>query len=374
MDSCAIAFSPENDAAAFAAAPAAPAVFALFGSEGAEPYVSRSANLRRRLMRILGEHGGASKRLSLRGRVARIEFWLVASEFETQVVLYRVLRAWFRQHYRERLRFRPAPVIKLDLRNPYPRACVTARITGVGGPSLYYGPFASRAAAEKFLNDSLDLFRLRRCPDDLHPDPAFPGCIYSEMKMCLAPCFRGCSDEAYAEEARRVRQYLDSGGESLRRELEAERDRSSSALEFEAAAAAHQRLEKAGLAAAQMPELARRIDQLNGLAVMPSIHAGCVRFFPIARGLIAPDFDFPVSVVSAAAKPVSMEARIREALDGAPAAPKSSLAELEDSLALLKRWYFRSQKAGELFLASPAGELPMRKIVRGIARVLETKL
>jgi excinuclease ABC subunit C len=45
------------------------------------------------------------------------------------------------------------------------------------------------------MNDSLDFFKMRRCVDDLHPDPAFPGCIYSEMKMCLAPCFKGCSDE-----------------------------------------------------------------------------------------------------------------------------------------------------------------------------------
>jgi hypothetical protein len=36
----------------------------------------------------------------------------------------------------------------------------------------------SRAAAEKFLNDSLDFFKMRRCVEDLHPDPAFPGCIY----------------------------------------------------------------------------------------------------------------------------------------------------------------------------------------------------
>src|SRR5476649_1650821 len=35
----------------------------------------------------------------------------------------------------------------------------------------------------------------------------FPGCVYSEMKMCLAPSFKGCSDERYAEEAARVERY-----------------------------------------------------------------------------------------------------------------------------------------------------------------------
>src|SRR6202000_1794504 len=100
-------------------------------------------------------------------------------------------------------------------------------------------------------DDSRDLFKMRRCVDDLHPDPAFPGCIYSEMKMCLAPCFKGCSDEAYADEVPRVQQYFESGGQSLVREIERQRDEASTNLDFEAAAALHTRLEKVKSATAQ---------------------------------------------------------------------------------------------------------------------------
>ena len=63
--------------------------------------------------------------------------------------------------------------------------------------------------AEKFANDALDFFKIRRCVDELNPDPAFPGCVYSEMKMCLAPCFKGCTDEAYAAEVARVETFFD---------------------------------------------------------------------------------------------------------------------------------------------------------------------
>ena len=35
--------------------------------------------------------------------------------------------------------------------------------------SEYYGPFASRVAAEKFANDSLDFFKMRRCVEELNP-------------------------------------------------------------------------------------------------------------------------------------------------------------------------------------------------------------
>ena len=42
-----------------------------------------------------------------------------------------------------------------------------------------------------------------------------------------------------------------------------------------------------------------------------------------------------------------------------------------EHLALLKRWYYRTSKVGELFLADANGELPMRRVVRGVSRVFK---
>ncbi len=90
--------------------------------------------------------------------------------------------------------------------NAYPRIYVTNKVTKSAFDDLF-GPFPSRASAEKFSDEMLNLFELRRCHEDLNPDPAFPGCIYSEMKMCLAPCFKGCTDERYAKEAADVHAF-----------------------------------------------------------------------------------------------------------------------------------------------------------------------
>jgi hypothetical protein len=40
-----------------------------------------------------------------------------------------------------------------------------------------------------------------------------------------------------------------------------------------------------------------------------------------------------------------------------------------EHLVLLKRWYYRSRRTGEIFFADEKGALPMRRVVRGIARV-----
>ena len=43
--------------------------------------------------------------------------------------------------------------------------------------------------------------------------------------------------------------------------------------------------------------------------------------------------------------------------------------ETMEHLAMLKRWYYRGSRLGEIFFADDKGILPMRRVVRGISRV-----
>ncbi len=367
-------FTPDRDKEIFAAVPAASAVFLLRGADvSSEPYVSKTSNLRRRLQRLLGAPTERTKRLNLRQQVRHIEYSPTGSDFESGFLLYKTLREIFPAEYAERLRFRFPPLVKLHLENPYPRASVTTRLGKLGGASVYYGPFPSRAFAEQFASDSLDFFKMRRCVDDLHPDPQFPGCIYSEMKMCLAPCFKGCTDEEYAQEVGRVRNYFDSAGESLVREICSARDLASSSLDFENAAALHARIEKLKIVRGRLPEIFQRIDRLHGLIVQPSANPGCVAFFRVRSAFISNPIDFaiqPAEHTKSQSRQVrSMESRIQATLqDSPPAQPKNAL-ETSEHLAILSRWYFRSRRVGEIFLEDSNGELPLRRVVRGVARV-----
>jgi len=117
----------------------------------------------------------------------------------------------------------------------------------------------------------LNFFELRRCTEELHPDPAFPGCIYSEMKMCLAPCFKGCSDERYAAEAEQVRDYLASRGASTIAWLEKERDATSAALDFEKAARLHQQIQKMKTVTQQAAPLVHPLASLDAVILQPAV-------------------------------------------------------------------------------------------------------
>jgi hypothetical protein len=64
-----------------------------------------------------------------------------------------------------------------------------------------------------------------------------------------------------------------------------------------------------------------------------------------------------------------MESRVQRALDAIPHPPSASALQTMEHLAILRRWYYRGTRAGEIFLADDKDALPMRRIVRGISRV-----
>jgi hypothetical protein len=64
-----------------------------------------------------------------------------------------------------------------------------------------------------------------------------------------------------------------------------------------------------------------------------------------------------------------MESRLVETLATVPALASGSALETMEQLAYLKRWYYRTSKTGEIFFADEKGDLPLRRLVRGISRV-----
>jgi hypothetical protein len=397
-----IPFEPAQDEHAFAQVPAVKGVFLLRGKDPAtEPYVSKSADMRRRVKRLLAPAESHSKRLNLRERCVAIEFQETASDFENTLLLYRTLRTLFPDSYEKRLRLAAAPLVRFHWENAYPRAYVTrklGKLDGKNGASTYYGPFRSRAVAEKYLNDVLDLFKSRRCNFELAPDPAFPGCIYSEMKMCLAPCFKGCSDEEYLAETRRVEAFIASRGETLIDPSAEERHAASAALEFEKAAALHAKVEKIKAVAHEADEIIRRIDKLDAIIVQPAVQKDTekqtVSLFSFASGAITGPTEFsvlgmalpnpasgqsslhiqpmmfePVPLEGESARAESKpEARLRRAVESLSPSERQSVTSQAEHLALLKRWYYRGSRVGEIFYCEE-GEWPWRRMLNGISRV-----
>ncbi len=426
-----IPFDPADAKAALSQLPASPAVFALYGAEAKdEPYIGRTPNLRGRLERLLQPSAKHPRRLQLAGRVRRIAFRRTGSDFESLLIQFSLLKDVYGAKVLERMHLRAPVFLRFLGGNSYPRIVVTNK-PSQRESDWAYGPFASRAAAERFGEEALKLFLLRRCTDDLNPDPSHPGCVYSEMKMCLAPCYKGCTDERYAEEAAAVQDFLATRGESRLVVLRTERDAASADLAFEDAATLHAQVQKVEVVRALAPELVHPMSKLRAVILQPaavgpsasSTSEAGVSVFMYANGRLRGPVLFStvgmriqneqsgsssLFAQPMALEPVPEETGIREQGSGienegsrnrdagmeTPIAQKvprtmlearieTVLAELEQDagapsatvrqghLALLKRWYYRPEvkREGEVCFPDEEGRWPIRSLLRSVGRV-----
>ncbi len=336
---------------------------------GGEPYLNKSADVRRRVTRLLEPPAENSKRLSLHDTARTVWYRETGSPFESSLLLLRLHRHFFPDSYRRRMRLRPPMLVKLIWQNEYPRCYLTRRLAR--GPSLYFGPFPGRVTADKFMQSFLDLFLIRRCVETIHPDSAHPGCIYGEMKMCLRPCQAATTVEDYQAESARVREFLETQGVSLARPLEAERERAAAGMEFERAAEIHKRLDKVK-AALDFPELAVKgglaadLERLHGIVVQRSAAQQSIELFPVYRGFLLPQITFSLAMDAETGKPVSLDSRLRAMLSEVPLEPHGRRWE---QLALLSRWFYRGTRRGEFVGFESYDRLPIRRIVNAIGRV-----
>jgi excinuclease UvrABC nuclease subunit len=245
------------------------------------------------------------------------------------------------------------------------------------------------------------------------------------MKMCLAPCYQGCTDERYAEEAKAVEHFLTTRGNSRLVTLRSQRDEASANLEFESAAALHAQLQRVEAVRTLAPELVRPLSQLRAVILQTSALPGEIAVFLFEDGRLSgpaafstlgmriqnersgstslfaqpmaieaiPEAPYAEAVVAAAPdseispdaastvteSPISaklargaLEARLEAVLATlANQIQTPSPTHRQGHLALLKRWYYRPEvrREGEIFFPGAEGQWPVKAILRGIGRV-----
>jgi excinuclease ABC subunit C len=323
-------------------------------------YLAKTSMLKRRLSRILRPAEGGGRSLSLRNVFTRIEYWHTGSAFESILLHYELAKRHFPETYLKLTRLRMPAYVRLILSNEFPRTQVTTRMSG--GASLYYGPFRTRASAELFETQLLDLFQIRRCQETLEPRPDHPGCIYGEMNMCLRPCQQVVSVEEYGSEANRVAHFLETNGAAALSSAEAARDRLSDEMNFEEAARQHKRIERTESVLALRDDLVRDIERLYVIVIAKSVRQDAVTLWFCCRGTWQAPVEFEL------ASDVSLDRRLRDLIAGLQP-EQAQLRDREEHLALLARWAYSSWRDGEILLFDALDRAPYRKLVRAISRV-----
>ncbi len=347
-----------------AALPAGAGIYVL-SAAGKPAHLGWTQNLRRRLTRLLVPRIPAGNDLTagLRQSIVSITCWPTASRLESSLLMYELAKAHHPREYLKQLRLRIPWFVGLGGDRAFPRLVVVNRNSRNRG--LLYGPFSSRGMAERYQQEVLGLFQIRRCTEILRPSPDHPGCVYGEMKQCLRPCQCAVSQDEYADEAERVAQFLAENGRGLSMTLAAARERASENAEFEQAAEIHRRIERVNTAAAVRDEVIAEYQQFNGLALTRGCAPQQLRLWPIVAGF----WQEPLMLDLVGEKQAkSLDQELRDRLPEALRNPRTGGNRLED-MAIFSRWYYSSSRDGKWFSFRTIADVPYRRLVREISKM-----
>lgn len=213
--------------------PTSPGVYLMKDSLGRIIYVGKALDLKKRVSSYLGDRDKRYQVGFLMKRVADIDCLVTDNEKEA-LLLENTLIKKHRPRYNLQLKDDKSYVsIKLSLKDRFPRIYLTRQIKKDG--SVYFGPYASAAAARETVEFIERYFRLRTCSDHELANRVRP-CLQHQIHRCDAPCVGFIDETSYGALVHQVKIFLQGKKQDLAKILEGQMREQSEREEFEKAA------------------------------------------------------------------------------------------------------------------------------------------
>jgi excinuclease ABC subunit C len=231
---------PEYLKEAFAALPGQPGVYLFKDETGAELYVGKAKNLRKRVRQYFDDKRPAARKTAdLVARIRGIEFIECQSEVEAFLLENRLIKDFqppFNFFNKSDINF---PVVEITWNEDFPRVLVTRDRSGKQGKC--YGPFVNTSWLRAALRILQRAFRYRTCHLEIRSgDPRqrfVRPCLEFYIGRCRAPCAGRQGMEEYRSELKRLALFLSGKGQEVRKEVEERMWAASRERRFEEAAA-----------------------------------------------------------------------------------------------------------------------------------------
>ena len=224
---------PQFDSSAFLkTVPGLPGVYRMYSEKLQVIYVGKAKDLKKRLASYFRRNVDSVKTRALVAHIATVEFTVTNSETEALILENNLIKQYMPK-YNVLLRDdKSFPYILLtDHKHP--------RITAHRGPKKiagqYFGPYPSAGAVWESLKLLQKVIPVRQCEDGFYRARTRP-CLQYQLKLCSAPCVGKISDEAYADQVRLTRLFLQGKNQQVIDDLVQQMEVASSSLDFELAA------------------------------------------------------------------------------------------------------------------------------------------
>ena len=130
------------------------------------------------------------------------------------------------------------PYLEITTREDFPGVYVTRQPQSSG--TKLYGPFISSYALKQAVLYMQRAFKFRTCHLEIYEEDnrrrQFRPCMLYAIKQCTAPCADRISRTQYLEDIERLKKFLDSSRGDALKQMTADMEAASAALDFETAA------------------------------------------------------------------------------------------------------------------------------------------
>lgn len=222
------------------ALPRSPGVYLMKDEKGRVIYVGKARSLRDRV----GSYFQPSTRLEhkkagLVEKIADFEFLQTDSEVEALLAENRLIKDIQPRFNARLLDSKTFPYLMITTGEPFPGVYIT-REPRTDGTKLY-GPFTSVYQLKEAIQHLQRAFKFRTCHLEIRADDPdnrfFCPCLLYAINQCTAPCANRITRAEYAEDIRRLIQFMDGDRKAVLRDLEKEMQSAAESLQFERAAA-----------------------------------------------------------------------------------------------------------------------------------------
>jgi excinuclease ABC subunit C len=226
------------------------------------------------------------------------------------------------------------PYVKLTWKESFPKAYVTRKVRKDG--SLYFGPFFPASTAYRTVELVYRFFQIRDCDIDIDGKRG-RACMKYQLHRCTAPCIAAVGQEAYREQAKEARLFLEGKRDELKARLEAAMWKAAEAAAFEQAAQHRDALQQVDAWFTRQKAASSDLDDTDvyGSAVLDG--QACVHRLLLREGRMVGRQEYLLDDVEAFDGTVL--AQVLQRVYSADPAPAKILAEVEpEDGDLLRDW------------------------------------
>lgn len=314
--------------------PTEPGSYQFKDTNGRVIYVGKAKNLRSRLSNYFQEPRKLHPRTAAMVEAAVTVEWIqVRTEIEALILEHTLIRQ-HRPRFNVRLRDdKSYPFLAVTVGDEWPCAVLVRGVRRKG--TRYFGPYPHARSIRDTLELLLRTFPVRTCSAGKFNQHAKLGrpCLLFHIEKCCGPCVRAVEPATYATYVEGLCKFLDGDNDSIVGQLEDEMLAASSALDYERAAIARDRLIGLQRASERQQMVGERDEDFDIFGVADDELEAAVQVFFVRHGRVVGRKGFVLDKVEELTEHGLVD-RILESMYGEDAPlgiPKTILVPVEPS-------------------------------------------